>query len=94
MITLLPSALLSMANFPWTITLLLSFHPRLMFFIELLALPILFLLYRTGIGAYGIWGAAGVTTGYAMAKTAALQFLAWRTMRDSNVAGDRVVPAV
>jgi O-antigen/teichoic acid export membrane protein len=91
-VTLLPSALMSMANFPWTITLLLFFHPRLMFFLELLALPILFFLYRSEIAAHGAWGAAWVTSGYALAKTAVLQLLAWRTMRDFSVPVCQLAP--
>ncbi len=81
MITLLPSALMSVANFPWTVTLLLFFHPRSLFFCELVALPVLAWLYRFSIGRNGAIGAAFVTTGYALTKTVAFQILAWRTIR-------------
>jgi O-antigen/teichoic acid export membrane protein len=81
MVTLLPSALTSVANFPWTVTFLLFFHPRSLFVAELVALPLLAWLYQFSIGRNGILGAAFVTTGYAVLKTIAFQILAWHTLR-------------
>lgn len=79
--TLLPSALMSIMNFPWTVTLLMFTQSKSIFLMELFAIPALYLVYSYGIARFGPLGAAGITSFYAVAKTLIFQWLASRTLR-------------
>lgn len=81
---LLPSSLMSLLNFPWTVSLLLFAHPRFLMALDLLALPVLACLYYTFILGHGAAGAAAVTSGYALVKTGLMQFMAKRILTRSN----------
>jgi O-antigen/teichoic acid export membrane protein len=82
---LLPSSLMALMNFPWTVTFLMFTHPRLLFLAEICAVPILVIAYRLSIASYGAAGAAAVTSGFALAKTALYHIVAsWTLRRGSN----------
>lgn len=75
---LLPSALCSLLNFPWTVSLLLFLRPRLILLYDLCTLPFLFFAYTWAIREGNALGAAAVTTGFAVAKTIFFQVLGWK----------------
>ena len=77
---LLPSSLMALVNFPWTVSLLLFAHPRLLMALDVLALPVLVALYYASIAGYGAVGAAVVTSCYALVKTGLMQIVALRTL--------------
>lgn len=79
-LVLLPSSLMALVNFPWTVSLLLFAHPRLLMALDLLAFPVLVAVYYASIAGYGAVGAAVVTSGYALVKTGLMQFVARRTL--------------
>ncbi|WP_321474430.1 oligosaccharide flippase family protein [uncultured Paludibaculum sp.] len=78
---LLPAALASILNFPWTVPFLMFTHPRFLFVMDAVALVALSAIYYFAIGDFGAVGAAAVTTGYALLKTGIFQSLAFRTMQ-------------
>lgn len=80
-LVLLPSALLALLNFPITVSFLMFTHQRMLVVLEGCALPLLVLLYREMVAAYGAAGAAAVTSGYAIVKTAIYQVVAGRAIR-------------
>lgn len=75
-LVLLPAGLAAFVNFPWTVSFLLFLRPRFLLKFDLIALPVLVVLYLVAVRTYGVAGAAGVTTAYALIKTAALQKVA------------------
>jgi O-antigen/teichoic acid export membrane protein len=81
LLLLLPSALTALINFPWTVSLLMFAHPRFLMVLELAALPVLALLYRIFAPSHGAFGAAAVTSGYALVKTVIYQIVARRTIK-------------
>lgn len=87
---LLPAGLAAFVNFPWTISFLLFLRPRFLLKFDLVALPVLAVLYMVVVPAHGAAGAAVVTTAYALIKTAALQKVASNILHRSLVgtAGD------
>jgi hypothetical protein len=64
-------------------------HPRLLLVMEVCAFPVLLLLYRWLIGTHGATGAAVVTSGHALVKTAVYQILAARSVRRGADRGER-----
>jgi O-antigen/teichoic acid export membrane protein len=81
MLWLLPSALTALINFPWTVSFLMFTHPRFLLVLEVSALPVLLLFYRMFVTSHGALGAAAVTSGFALVKTAIYQIVASRTIR-------------
>jgi len=81
MLWLLPSALTALINFPWTVSFLMFTHPRFLLVLEVSALPVLVVLYRLFVTSHGAFGAAAVTSGFALVKTAIYQIVASRTIR-------------
>jgi hypothetical protein len=75
-LVLLPAGLAAFVNFPWTVSFLLFLRPRFLLKFDLIALPVLAVSYLIAVRTYGAAGAAGVTTAYALIKTAALQKVA------------------
>ena len=75
-IILLPVGLAAVVNFPWTVSFLMFMRPQFLLKFDLVGLPILAVLYSLVVPAYGLPGAAYVTTGYALIKTIALQKVA------------------
>ncbi len=91
---LLPAGLAGFVNFPRTVSLLLFTRPRFLLAFDLLALPVLVLLYVFVARAYGAAGAAVVTSAYALLKTAALQKAANNVVRQQpskSVEGARLL---
>lgn len=79
-LVLLPTGLVGLVNFPWTVSLLLFLRPRFLLMFDLLALPLLAVLYALAVSARGAVGAAAITTVYALLKTVALQITAKRIL--------------
>lgn len=80
-LVLLPAGLAGFVNFPRTISLLLFLRPRFLLKFDLIGLPVLAVLYVVAVRTYGAIGAAGVTSVYALIKTAALQKVASTILR-------------
>jgi O-antigen/teichoic acid export membrane protein len=80
-VLLLPSALTALINFPWAVSLLMFAHPRMLLVLELVSLPLLIVLYRLFVVPFGAFGAAAVTSGFAITKTVIYQIIAGRTIR-------------
>jgi O-antigen/teichoic acid export membrane protein len=78
---LLPAALCSLLNFPWTVSLLLFFRPRALLAMDLAGLVILAFLYSVAVRTAGAMGAAVITSGFALVKSAAMQGLALRVLK-------------
>jgi O-antigen/teichoic acid export membrane protein len=91
---LLPSSLLALVNFPWTVSFLMFTHPRVVFVMEVCAFPVLFLIYRWLVRLHGAAGAAALTSAYALLKTAIFQILAAVTIRRDAVRSARTRLAV
>jgi len=89
---LLPSALVSLINFPWTVSFLMFTRARALLALELAAIPMLLLIYRLSIVPLGAAGAAAVTSGFAVLKMVVYQILAARTLRRG--AGYPIVPGM
>ena len=82
LLILLAGAIASMAAFPVTYTFLLFVRPRFLFSMELLASPLLILLYYYTIPAYGAVGAAWVTSASRLIKAAIAQGVAWKSTQN------------
>jgi O-antigen/teichoic acid export membrane protein len=82
---LLPAALCSLLNFPWTVSLLLFLRPRSLLAMDLAGLLILPLLYSFAVRSAGATGGALITSGFALVKTVAMQRLAWRVLKQGQV---------
>ncbi len=80
-VILLPAALCSLLNFPWTVSFLLFTRPQILLLLDLAALPVLVPTYIWAVGSSGAIGAAWVTTVYALVKTVIMQLAAIQTMR-------------
>jgi O-antigen/teichoic acid export membrane protein len=81
-LVLLPAGLAALVNFPLTILLLLFLRPKLLFVLDCILLPALVGAYVWVIPHYGAIGAAAVTSAVALLKTAIMQGLAWKLLRD------------
>lgn len=90
LLVLLPSGLAALLTFPWTVSLLLFLRPRLLLLIDAASLPFLVPAYIMAIRQSGALGAAIVTTGFALCKTAALHLIAFRLLRNGAPAADPV----
>ena len=78
---LLPSSLTVLLNFPWTVSFLLFAHPRILMAVDVVSFPVLLFLYWVAISGHGAAGAAVVTSGFALVKTAVFQLLARQTLQ-------------
>ena len=78
---LVPSSLMALLNFPWTVSFLMFNHARFLFVMEVCAFPVLLLFYRWLVDSHGAAGAAMVTSGYALVKTAVYQIVAGYSIR-------------
>lgn len=79
-LVLLPSALMALVNYPWTVSLLMFTHPRFLLVLDVCAIPVLLFVYRDMIAAHGPLGAAAVTSAYQIFKTVVFQVLAGITL--------------
>jgi O-antigen/teichoic acid export membrane protein len=91
LLLLLPAALTALINFPLTVSILMFTHPRALMVLELAALPVLVVLYRVFAASHGAFGAAAVTSGFAIVKTVIYQALANRTIRLGPVRNQETV---
>jgi hypothetical protein len=82
---LLPAALCSLLNFPWTISFLLFSRPRVLLAVDLVGLVPLALFYTWAARMAGALGVAAVTAGFALMKTAILQSLALGILNHGTV---------
>jgi O-antigen/teichoic acid export membrane protein len=82
-IVLLPAALCSLMNFPWTVPFLLFFRPRALLAIDLIGSLPLIVLYTAAARHLGAIGVAAVTTGFALLKTTIMQMLAVRLFKQN-----------
>ncbi len=78
---LLPAGLAAFVAFPWAIPFLLFARPKLLLTVDCLALPLLALAYYLTIPRFGIRGAAIVTSGFGLARTAFFLVLANRILK-------------
>jgi O-antigen/teichoic acid export membrane protein len=82
---LFPAALCSLLNFPWTVSFLLFFRPRTLLAMDFAGLVVLPFLYALAIRYSGATGAAVVTSGFILLKTAAMQGLALRLFKSTRL---------
>jgi O-antigen/teichoic acid export membrane protein len=87
---LLPAALCALYSFPYTISLLLFTRPTALFAFDFLSLPLLLICYTCIIPSHGAIGAAAVTSGFSLSKTAFMQALAYRVLKSQG--GDFLPP--
>jgi O-antigen/teichoic acid export membrane protein len=93
-LVLLPGALAGLITFPLTITVVMFLRPRFLLVMDCVALPVVLLLYRWSIPAYGAVGAAWVTSGACVIKAAIAQFVAWSSVRPAKQPQAAVTPEV
>ena len=84
-LVLLPAGLAGLINFPLTILLLLFLRPKFLLAFDCLLFPLLLLAYSWAIPQYGAMGAAIVTSTAALLKTAVMQGLAWKLLRQGPI---------
>lgn len=90
-LALLPAGLCALVNFPLTILLLLFQKPRFLVAMDCVSLPVLLIAYYFAIRAYGVIGAAVVTTTAALVRTAIMQVTAWRLLGEGMPTATSIV---
>jgi O-antigen/teichoic acid export membrane protein len=80
-LTLLPSGLVALITFPWTIPFILYTRPKTLLLADCIAIPVMAVVFAAVIPTYGALGAAAVTSGFAGLRLVFYQTLAWRVLR-------------
>lgn len=87
-LVLLPGTLVAMATIPLALPIVMFWRPSLVPRMDVLLLPALMALYAVVVPLQGALGAAWLTMIVCLARSAVVQFVAWRLANDPQVRGE------